>query len=324
MPKAKYKRKGAPPGAEDQPAAKRPSVLPEGAEPEVPGSSQLSILSLPEEMICQVLRHLPLSAVGAVERACRRLRTVIVQARVWRRILLHKIEFEPGLRAFLPDFSCLERQEGAGFCSEMDSLSYKRLLENLKLKLDYAWLSNHSPSISRTSHVFGELEEQHFLYHIMSTGRHFLSFWGPMKTDSKHQKDYIIDVFDRSTLTKVRRLSDLHGKPDIVRVVSELGLLLLSYPSLLMVELVRLEDRPGAEAREYIDMARYGRHGTDCSTPHCRGEPETGSICDIVTREQVTLRGALHRRVLLVAMNTEPLYNRQVHIGRVSRVIIVT
>ena len=71
--------------------------------------------------------------------------------------------------------------------------------------------------VSRTSHVFGELEEQHFLYHIMSTGykyllsagflfcilgRYFLSFWGPMKTDSKHQKDYIIDVFDRATHTK--------------------------------------------------------------------------------------------------------------------------
>ena len=26
-----------------------------------------------------------------------------------------------------------------------------------------------------------------------------------------------------------------------------------------------------------------------------RGEPETGSICDIVVRDQVTLQGALHR-----------------------------
>ena len=83
-------------------------------------------------------------------------------------------------------------------------------------------------------------------------GRYFLSFWGPMKTDSKHQKDYIIDVFDRATHTKgwqnhfsnylnlflVRRLSELHGKPDIVRVVSELGIVLLSYPSLLMVEVL--------------------------------------------------------------------------------------
>ena len=77
-----------------------------------------------------------------------------------------------------------------------------------------------------------------------------------MKTDSKHQKDYIIDVFDRATHTKgwedkskniyfqmnfsssVRRLSELHGKPDIVRVISELGIVLLSYPSLLMVEVL--------------------------------------------------------------------------------------
>ena len=121
------------------------------------------------------------------------------------------------------------------FSSERDSLSYKQLLEQLKVRLDYVWLSAHSPSVSRssirafkwkkleckfvfrTSHVFGELEEQHFLYHIMSTGskdlhgpsimilllgRYFLSFWGPMKTDSKHQKDYIIDVFDRATHTK--------------------------------------------------------------------------------------------------------------------------
>ena len=36
----------------------------------------------------------------------------------------------------------------------------------------------------------------------------------------------------------VRRLSELHGKPDIVRVVSELGIILLSYPSLLMVEVL--------------------------------------------------------------------------------------
>ena len=36
----------------------------------------------------------------------------------------------------------------------------------------------------------------------------------------------------------VRRLSELHGKPDIVRVISELGIVLLSYPSLLMVEVL--------------------------------------------------------------------------------------
>ena len=30
-----------------------------------------------------------------------------------------------------------------------------------------------------------------------------------------------------------------------------------------------------------------------------RDEPETGSICDIVVREQITLQGALHRYMLL-------------------------
>ena len=35
---------------------------------------------------------------------------------------------------------------------------------------------------------------------------------------------------NRSLSSPVKRLSDLHGKPDIVRVVSELGLVLISYP----------------------------------------------------------------------------------------------
>merc|ERR1719336_1405342 len=241
-------------------------------------------------MICQILAHLPLSAVGAMEQVCRHLRTVIIHARFWRRILMHTVEWEPGLRDFLPDFSSLERQEmREEFSGERDSLSYKQLLEQLKVRLDYVWLSAHSPAVSRTSHVFGELEEEHFLYHIISTGRHFLSFWGPMKTDTKTQRDYIIDVFDRTTLTKVRRLTDLHGKPDIVRVVSEMGLVLLSYPGLLMVELVMLdknrqEEDDGGGGREYLDLAR--------------GEPETGSICDIAVRDHVSLRGSLHRRVV--------------------------
>ena len=104
------------------------------------------------------------------------------------------------------------QEAGSDFCGEMDSVSYKRLLENLALKLDYAWLSAHPAAVSRSSHVFGEWEEEHFLYHIMSTGRHFLSFWGPMKTDSKNQKDYIIDIFDRATLTKGKLLVRVGGK----------------------------------------------------------------------------------------------------------------
>ena len=114
-------------------------------------------------------------------------------------------------------------------------------------------------------------------------------------------KSYNVDFIS------VRRLTDLHGKPDIVRVVSEMGLVLLSYPGLIMVELVMLdknsqEEDDGGGGREYLDLAR--------------GEPETGSICDIAVRDHVTLRGSLHRRVILVAMNTEPLDNRHFHIGQ--------
>eukprot|EP00090_Calanus_glacialis_P019394 TRINITY_DN29800_c0_g1_i1.p1 TRINITY_DN29800_c0_g1~~TRINITY_DN29800_c0_g1_i1.p1 ORF type:complete len:700 (-),score=207.27 TRINITY_DN29800_c0_g1_i1:116-2101(-) len=327
MPKAKYKRKGAPLSLlkvldSENNVNEKPNIskvllneilasskCSESCENElnILSGSEGSILRLPEEMMCMILQHLPMAAIARMEQTCKHLRTIIIHARIWRKILLTKIEFEPELKAFLPDFSCLEKQEKDNYDSEIDSLSYKRLLENLKLKLDYTWMSAHSPNISRTNHVFGELEEEHFLYHIISTGRHFLSFWGPMKTDTKTQRDYIIDVFDRTTLTKVKRLTDLHGKPDIVRVVSEIGLVLLSYPGLLMVELVMIDktchEEEDGGGREYLDLAR--------------GEPETGSICDIAVRDHVTLRGSLHRRVVLVAMNTEPLDNRHFHIGQI-------
>ena len=38
--------------------------------------------------------------------------------------------------------------------------------------------------------------------------------------------------------TRVRRLDNLLAKPDLFRIVEELGLFLLSYPGFLMVELV--------------------------------------------------------------------------------------
>ena len=222
MPKAKYKRKGAPLSLlkvldSENNVNEKPNIskvllneilasskCSESCENElnILSGSEGSILRLPEEMMCMILQHLPMAAIARMEQTCKHLRTIIIHARIWRKILLTKIEFEPELKAFLPDFSCLEKQEKDNYDSEIDSLSYKRLLENLKLKLDYTWMSAHSPNISRTNHVFGELEEEHFLYHIISTGRHFLSFWGPMKTDTKTQRDYIIDVFDRTTLTK--------------------------------------------------------------------------------------------------------------------------
>ena len=99
----------------------------------------------------------------------------------------------------------------------------------------------------------------------------------------------------------MKRISDLHGKPDIVRVVSEIGLILLTYSgqSLLLVELIKIDN--DFEERKYLDIAKE--------------ETETGSICDIVIRDDITLKGSLHERVVLVAMNTEPPDNKHFHIG---------
>ena len=65
--------------------------------------------------------------------------------------------------------------------------------------------------------------------------------------------------------------------------------------------MVRLESVSEEEPREYIDLARSAsemlktRKMDDGHYLSFRGEPETGSICDIVVRDQVTLQGALHR-----------------------------
>merc|ERR1719369_902496 len=177
------------------------------------------------------------------------------------------------------------------------------------MKLDYIWLSNQPPTVTRNSDIYNVYEDMHFLYHIQSTGRYFLAFWGPMKTENRSAKDYIVNIFDRSSGALVRRLTDLHGKPDLVRVVDDLGLVLLSYTSYLMVELVRL-----SEAEQLSDTPTPPEY-LDLGVP---GEGVTGSVCDIVVRENVLIRGELFRRVVLVAMNTEPIDNRHIHIGEIQ------
>ena len=92
-----------------------------------------------------------------------------------------------------------------------------------------------------------------------------------------------------------------HGKPDIVRIVSECQLVLVSYHGLLMVELRRLNGEAG-EDRDYLDLNRSG--------------PETGSVCDIVIRENVSINGLPYSRVVMVAVNTEPVDNIHFHIGK--------
>jgi hypothetical protein len=47
-------------------------------------------------------------------------------------------------------------------------------------------------------------------------------------------------LYERLRWVRVRRLDNLLAKPDIVRIVEELDLFLLSYPGFLMVEMVRV------------------------------------------------------------------------------------
>ena len=82
-----------------------------------------------------------------MEQTCKHLRTVINQARVWRKLLLNILEFEPGLTDFIPDVSLLDRRN----CDNDSSVDpYKTLFCELKIKLDKVWTrSDCVPSISR-------------------------------------------------------------------------------------------------------------------------------------------------------------------------------
>jgi hypothetical protein len=61
-------------------------------------SSGCSILHLPEEVICLIVGRLDVSSLAALEAACSHLRKMIVNARLWRRIFMAKMEMEPGLQ----------------------------------------------------------------------------------------------------------------------------------------------------------------------------------------------------------------------------------
>ena len=98
----------------------------------------------------------------------------------------------------------------------------------------------------------------------------------------------------------VKRLMATHGKPDIVKIVSECQLVLVSYHGFLLVELIRLDGE--GEDRDYLDLNRSG--------------PETGSVCDIVIRKNVFINGLPYSRVVMVAINTEPLDNIHFHVGK--------
>jgi hypothetical protein len=76
------------------------TVTSETAAPAVSAFS-CSILHLPEEVICLIVARLDVASVAALEASCKHLRKMVVDARLWRRILVSKLELEPGLRGFL-------------------------------------------------------------------------------------------------------------------------------------------------------------------------------------------------------------------------------
>ena len=172
---------------------------------------------------------------------------------------MHTVEWEPGLRDFLPDFSSLERQVWRILkikkhisvrCFDPNPLARRWVKNSLVREIlsltSSCWSSSKSgwtmSGCRRTRqqfpgenyffqeriwtarpfqdksriwriggaaffvpyHVnrFQHLDSNNLFDYLNNSGRYFLSFWGPMKTDSKHQKDYIIDIFDRSTQTK--------------------------------------------------------------------------------------------------------------------------
>ena len=116
MPKAKFKRKGIePPLLLDEFAQNITRPLEKETASNIDTNQVLdsdssirteiskNILDLPEEVICLIVAHISIQTIAALELTCKHLRQVLINARVWRKILLNKLEFEPGLRQFLPE-----------------------------------------------------------------------------------------------------------------------------------------------------------------------------------------------------------------------------
>ncbi len=129
MPKAKFKRKGVPPefmaaaGGESEVKRLRTTrsesvlsplvdtvanvctteISPSVIAGKIAIQSACSLLHLPEEVVCLIVALLEydVAALAALEASCRRMRQVIVDARLWRRLLVARLEQEPGLRGFL-------------------------------------------------------------------------------------------------------------------------------------------------------------------------------------------------------------------------------
>ena len=172
MPKAKFKRKGVPIEViqkieeEDRNKLRKTTCGIEVNCVKIDNLPECSLLLVPEEIICIILEHLPgwhiitsitfnsysilivsVLSIARVEQTCKHFKTVINQARVWRKLLLNILDREPGLVDFIPDVLSLERNS-SGIERSVDP--YKRLFCELKLKLNNVWSRSDSvPSISR-------------------------------------------------------------------------------------------------------------------------------------------------------------------------------
>ena len=76
------------------------------------------------------------------------------------------------------------------------------------------------------------------LCQIMTSGRYFAAFYGTICKSKENYEIDIIDIFDRSSGERVHRLDKMPARPDILRIVEELGVLLVTYPGLLTLEIV--------------------------------------------------------------------------------------
>jgi len=300
MPKAKFKRKGATIPIFENPLPKRirSSSTQEEDKPALEPIATYSrnLLDLPEEVVCLILVRLDIASVSALEQTCKHIQAVLNNARVWRRIFSLKLEYEPELRQFMPtSFDPGDGDDGT------ENARYKELFGDLKKRTDYAWNNSHPATITRSNEVYGRVRESRVLCQIFTSGRYFVAVYGaPTNTKETHVID-VIDIFDRSTGEVVRTIDKVTGKPDIFRIVDELGFFLVSYPGQFNIQMVWLS-RPDCEVLNLVKP----------------GEAETGSVCDIVVREYVTIRGQLHRRIVMVAINTDPLENTHFHIGEIQ------
>ena len=155
MPKAKFKRKGVDPGVlsllEDGAVGVKHRKLSDNSDVVPRHNSDSdgngSILSLPEEMVCMILQHLPVITVARVEQTCKHLHTVIKQAKLWRKLLLNAIECEPCLTDFIPEVELIDKSKHEDGKSD---IYYKQLFSRLKSKIDQVWRSKDcGPNISR-------------------------------------------------------------------------------------------------------------------------------------------------------------------------------